>query len=282
MKENLLKIKNLFYIIVGAAINAFATATLLSPNKIVPGGVTGIAIILNQTLEIPLGITIAVVNVVLLLLGVYILGKEFTIKTLFVVGLLSLFVELFSNIPPLTDNIFLASLFGGVIYGTGSAIALIAGASTGGVEILGRMLQHFSPQFPIGKLLLCANAVIITTSLLIFKDVELVMFTILSLFFATFAIDWLIRKLNVSRIAFVITEKGDEVSQHLIENLNRGVTSIKAVGVYSHQKRSMLFCALKKNEVTQFQKRILEIDDQAFIVYSESSEIKGKGFYIYR
>jgi len=107
------------------------------------------------------------------------------------------------------------------------------------------------------------------------------MFGILSLFFSSFMVDWLIRKLNVSCIAFVITDKGDDVSKLLVSTSTRGVTSLKAVGAYSDEKKKLLFCALKKNEVPDFQKRVLSVDDGAFIVYSESSEIKGRGFHIY-
>ena len=115
-----------------------------------------------------------------------------------------------------------------------------------------------------------------------FKDTELVLFGIFSLFFSTFCVDWLIRKLNISKIAFVITDKGEEISKYLVSTSPRGVTIIKAIGAYSEEKKKMLFCALKENEVPSFQKKILSIDNEAFIVYSESQQIMGNGFYIYR
>lgn len=276
------KIKSVLYTIIGTAITGFAISVFLTPNKIVCGGVSGISTILYQTLSIAPGLTFAIINIILLILGVKFLGKEFTIKTLFGAGLLSLFVQLFSYLPAVTDNIFLASFFGGTLYGLGIGITFVAGASTGGTDILSRIIQYFLPQFPIGKLLLVVDGLVITASLVVFKDTELVLFGIFALFFSTFCVDWLIRKLNISKIAFVITDKGEEISNFLISTSPRGVTMIKAIGAYSSEKKKMLFCALKENEVPNFQKKILSIDKEAFIVYSESQQIMGNGFYIYR
>ena len=197
------KFKSLFLTILGTALTGFAISTMLTPNKIVCGGVSGISTILYQTFNFAPGLTFAIINVTLLLFGVKILGKEFTLKTLFGSGILSLFVQLFSYLPPVTDNIFLAAFFGGTLYGLGIGIAFVSGASTGGTDILSRIIQYFLPSFSIGKLLLAVDGMVITASLIVFKDTELVLFGIFSLFFSTFCVDWLIRKLNISKIAFI-------------------------------------------------------------------------------
>ena len=283
MKKKILeKIKQYILTVIGTALTGFAVSTLLTPNKIVCGGVSGVSTILYQTLDIAPGLTFALINIILLLFGIKILGKNFTVKTLLGAGMLSLFVQLFSYLPPVTDNIFLASFFGGTLYGLGIGTAFVAGASTGGTDILSRIIQHFLPQFSIGKLLLGVDGLVITASLLIFKDTELVLFGICALFFSTFCVDWLIKKLNTSRIAFVITDKGEEVSNFLVSSSPRGVTIIKAIGAYSLEMKKILFCALKEYEVPEFQKKILNIDCDAFIVYSESQQIMGNGFYIYK
>ena len=276
------KLKSFIYTLIGTALTGFAVSTFLTPNKIVCGGVSGISTILYQTLDIAPGLTFAIINIALLAVGFKLLGKAFTVKTLFGAGMLSLFVQLFSYLPAVTDNIFLAAFFGGTLYGLGIGIAFASGASTGGTDILSRIIQHFLPQFPIGKLLLVVDGLVIATSLIIFKDTELVLFGVFALFFSTFCVDWLIKKLNISKIAFVITNKGEELSSFLISNSPRGVTVIKAVGAYSCENKKMLFCALKENEVPSFQQKVLNIDSEAFIVYSESQQIMGNGFYIYR
>ena len=276
------KVKTLFYTIFGTALTGFSISAFLTPNKIVCGGISGVSTILFQTFNFAPGLTFAIINIILLIIGSKILGKNFTLNTLFGAGLVSLFVQLFSYFPPVTDNIFLASFFGGVIYGLGLGIAFATGASTGGTDILGRIIQHYLPQFPIGKLLLVVDGIVIATSLIIFKDTELVLFGIFALFFSTFCVDWFIRKLNISKIAFVITSKGEDISKLLVSTSPRGITMINAIGAYSEKKKKLLFCALKESEVSSFQNKILNIDKDAFIVYSESQQIFGNGFHIYR
>ena len=167
-KKSLVKaLKSLCFTVGGTALTGFAISVFLTPNKIVCGGVSGISTILYQTVNFAPGLTFAVVNIALLLFGIKVLGKEFTVKTLFGSGLLSLFVQLFSYLPPITDNVFLSAFFGGTLYGLGIGIAFIAGASTGGTDILSRIIQHYLPQFPIGKLLLVVDGLVITASLIV-------------------------------------------------------------------------------------------------------------------
>ena len=123
---------------------------------------------------------------------------------------------------------------------------------------------------------------VITASLLVFKDTELVLFGVFALFFSTFCVDWLIRKLNVSKLAFVITSKGDEIASVLVKTSPRGITKIDAVGAYTETEKKMLVAALKSSEIDKFQKKILEIDDNAFIIFAESQQIVGNGFHVYR
>ena len=275
-------IKSILLTMMGTAITGFSISTLLTPNKIVGGGVSGISTILYHVFSVPPGISFALINIILLLVGIKVLGKNFIFKTIVGAGLTSLFVQIFLYLPPLTENDLLASVFGGFLYGFGIGITFVAGASTGGTDILGRIMQYKFPYFKIGKLLLIIDGIVIATSLVVFKNMELTMLGIISLFLSTYSIDWLIKKLNVSKIAFVISDKGNELSKLLISTSPRGVTLINAVGAYSDANKKMLFCALKENEVPEFQKKILLCDEKAFIVYAESQQIKGNGFFVYR
>lgn len=276
------KIKSLALTVIGTAITAFAIAVFLTPNKIVGGGVSGMSTILYHTFSVAPGVTYAVINAILLLLGLRVLGKDFTLNTIFGAGLISVFVQVFSYIPHIVSDVFLATIFGGILYGFGIGLTFVAGASTGGTDILGRLLQHKNPNLPIGRLLLFVDGTVILVSLIVFKNIELTLFGIISLFMSTYAVDWLIRRLNISKIAFVITDKGEEIAKYLVSTSPRGVTQIKATGTYSSSKKDVLFCALKERELTHFQQKILNIDPSAFIVYSESQQIFGNGFYIYR
>ena len=276
------KIKSILITIIGTMALSFGLGVFLMPNKIVGGGVSGISTILYHSVKIAPGISIFVINILFLIIGLKVLGKNFTIKTIFGVALVSVFTQAFSYMPFYTENTILASIFGGVLYGLGIGLSFAAGASTGGTDILGRLFQHKFPTMPIGKLLLMIDGVIILISLVIFKNIELTLFGIITLFVSSFSVDWVINTLNISCLAFVITEKGSEISEKLISTSPRGVTVIDAVGAYTKDQKQMLFCALKESESDTFQKKILETDPKSFIVFAQSQRIKGNGFYLYK
>ncbi len=266
----------------GAALAAFAISVFFTPNKIVNGGVSGVATMIHYTTGLSTGLSFAIINFTLLAIGLRILGRDFVLRTIYVSGILSVFVELFSYIPTPDIDIILAALFGAVIYGVGLGIAFATGASSGGTDILGRLIQWKFPSVPIGKVLLVVDGLIIATSIVVFGQINLTLYGVVALAVSTTAIDWIIAKLNFSRIAFVITDKGEEISEKLVNTSPRGVTLIDVKGAYSGGDKKMLFCALKDGEVEAFQRKILDIDETAFVVFSESQKIVGNGFFLYK
>lgn len=276
------KVKSILLTVLGTMITGFAVGTFLTPNQIVGGGASGLATILYHTIGLQPGLGSLIINVVLLILGLKLLGKEFILKTLLGAALISGFIQVFSYFPIYTEDLLLAPLFGGILYGVGIGLAFAAGASTGGTDILGRMIQVKFQHVPIGKLLLVVDGIIIAVSLIIFRNVELVLYGVIALVLSTWAVDFVISKLNVSRLAFVITDRGGEIAEKLVTTSPRGVTLIDVLGAYTKEPKQMLFCALKESEAVEFQRKILEIDEHAFIVFSESQRIKGNGFYLYQ
>ena len=276
------KMKSVLFTIFGTMITGFAIGAFLTPNKVVGGGASGISTILYHTFGIQPGLSFFIINIVFLLLGLTVLGKKFILKTLLGITLLSLFTQIFSFFPIHTENLILTTVFGGILYGFGIGMSFAAGASTGGTDIIGRIIQTKVPYMPIGKMLLIVDGIIIIISFFVFRDIELILFGVLTLFVSSYSIDLIISKLNVSNIAFVITDKGKEISEKLVSTSPRGVTLIDVKGVYTGSEKQMLFCALKESESEAFQKKILEIDETAFIVFSMSQRIKGNGFYLYK
>lgn len=274
-------IKSILTTILGTVFTAIGISLFLSPNKIVSGGVSGISIILYNALRLPMGVTYAVINAILLALGLKVLGKKFIIKTILGAGALSVFIEIFSIFPPATENVFIATVFGGVFYGLGIGIALASGASTGGGDIIGRIIQSRFKSLPIGRILMAVDGVIIGVSLFIFESIDLVFFGVIAMYLSTYVIDRVISILNVSKIAFVITDKGKEISDKIVSTSPRGVTLIDAVGGYTDDDKKLLFCAMKDSEAPAFQEKVISIDENAFVVFAESQRILGNGFYIY-
>ena len=276
------KTKIILLTILGTMLTGFGVGTFLTPNQIVGGGISGLSTILYHTFSFAPGVSFWILNVLLLLIGFRLLGRPFILKTLMGSTLLSVFVQLFTAFPIYTENLMLSALFGGALYGLGIGLSFAAGASTGGTDIVGRIIQKRFPQIPIGKLLLLVDGLIIAASCVVFRDAELVLFGIITLLVSTFTVDFVIGYFNSSCIAYVITDHGEEIANKLVTTSPRGVTLIDVVGVYSNTDKKMLFCALKERETEVFQKKILEIDHGAFIVFAKSHRIKGNGFYLYK
>lgn len=276
------KLKQNILFLIGPVITAFGISVFYLPNKVVSGGVSGISTILYHLAKIPPGLSFAVINILFLLISFKVIGREFVVKTVIGAANLSLCVQIFSLLPPLTDDIILASIFGSLLYGFGIGLTFLSGGSTGGTDILSRLLQYFLPHIKIGRLLLLVDTAVIIASLIAFKEINLALWGIVALFLSTFAVDWLIQKLNISKLAFVVTDKGEEISKLLVSTSPRGVTIIDVVGAYTMENKKTLMCALKENEIPEFQKKILAIDKEAFIIFSESQQIVGNGFHVYR
>ena len=274
-------IKSHLLVLFGVAITGFAISVFLVPNKIVNGGASGLATVIFYTFGLKTSFANAIINAVLLIISFICFGWKFIAKTLYGIGMLTIFIELFSYIQPITNNLVLATIFGAVLYGLGIGVVLAQGSTTGGTDILGRLIQHKFPQWKIGKILLGVDFSVIMLSYLTFKTTEAVLYGILALFISTTTIDYLMKCLNISKLAFVITDKGMEISELLVSTSPRGVTLVDVKGVYTDTHKQMLICALKENELPEFQKKILLKDEDAFIIYSESQQIKGNGFYIY-
>ena len=275
-------VKRYLTIIWGTAMVGFAVSEFYIPNKIVSGGVSGLSTILFHTLGIAPGLSFAVINVVLLAMALRFLGKGFVINSLIGALFLTVFVQVFSYLPRICDDVFLGAVFGAILYGTGIGLTLVEGASTGGTDILSRLLQHFFSHIKIGNLLLAVDAAVIAISLLVFGQSELAMYGIIALAISSCAVNWLIHKLNISKLAFVVTDRGEEIARYLVSNSPRGVTIVRATGGYTMDNKTVLMCALKENEAEFFQKRVLEKDSTAFIIFSESSQIVGNGFRVYK
>lgn len=275
------RVKSYTAVFFGMALSAASTGLFYLPNGIVTGGVAGIATILYP-LGVPPGFTYASINLLLLIISYKCLGRDFVIKSIFSVTVLSALVEVFSLLPPVTHNVFLATLFGSILFGIGASIAFINSANTGGSDIIGRLVQSKYQYFPIGALLLIIDGVIILISLIISRDVDLSLYGLLGLFISTFVIDFIIGRLNSSKLAFVITENGAKISGLIIEKSHRGVTILNAKGAYSGTRKNLLICALKNKQIPDFHKMITDADKNAFIIFTSSEKIFGLGFYVYK
>lgn len=274
-------IKSYSIIFSGLTLTSVAVGLFYLPNGLVTGGVSGIATILYP-FNIPPGLVYLLVNLILIALGYKILGKAFAVNSLIAVIYVSALVQFFSELTPLTDDIFLSTVFGSAIFGFGAVLTFIENANTGGTDIIARLVQAGFSHFPIGRLLLVIDTVIIIASMIVFRDAELALYGILGLFVSTAVIDYFIDALNASKLAFVITDKGDKVREQLLKTSKRGITVLNARGAYSMDRKNMLVCALKAHEMPEFHKTVTDCDENSFIIFTKTEKIFGLGFYVYK
>lgn len=274
------KIKSLSIVLSGSLLTAFGVSLFYIPNRIVTGGVSGISAIL-YTVGVPPGAVYFVINTLLVLISFKVLGKRFAMRSALSTILLSLLVQIFSEFPPITNNLFIAAFFGSMISGFGTALTFSERFNTGGSDIIGRLIQKKVPYFPIGRLLLIIDGIIILISLIIFKNTELALYGIFGLIISSIVIDYFMERLNSSKLALVVTENGEEISNAIMKNSRRGVTVLDAKGAYSKNSKKLILCAIKNRQMPDFHKMIREADENAFIIFLKSEKVFGLGFYVY-
>ncbi len=281
LNKNILK--NSLLMIIGAFLTACATMFFFNPNKIVCGGISGVSTILYYIVSLPVGWSYAIINLLLLAVGIKVLGKEFIIKTVIGTVLMSLFMELLSFVPIITSDRMLSSIFGGILYGVGLGLTFIAKASTGGTDIIGRLIQYKFKNVSIGKLLAVLDGIIILASAIVFREINLILFGIIGVFVQSITIDYLIGLFNSNDMVLIITSKEKIIRDYISENYNRGLTVIDAYGYANKEAdRAIIVCVMKSKQSSDFREKINGIDSGAFVIFTEAKSISGKGFKYYK
>jgi len=276
----LIQFRSFLFIIFGSVIYALAYDLFLIPHNIVPGGITGVAMILNRYLSTPIGMVTIILNIPIFLLGAKIIGRGYTIKSIIAVFLSSSLIDFFIYVLPLksvTDNKILAALYGGIMLGIGLGIVFRGQASTGGTDIIGQIVNRYS-NFSTGNSILIVDFVIISAAGLAFANIESALYGYLTLFFSTKIIDLVLEGISYTRAAFIISDKEDLISKQILSKLNRGVTQLQGIGAYSKTARDVLYVVIAKRQVRDLVNLIREIDPNAFVVITDVYEVLGKGF----
>ncbi len=277
-----MKIKNdILYISLGIIISSAAYAFFIVPAKLIPGGVSGIAIILHHLFKTPFGIVMLVLNIPLLIIGMKLFGKTFGARTIIATILISLITDGFTYfLKPLIfngDNLLLSSVYGGALLGIGLGLVFKGKGSTGGSDILGRIISNYFP-ISIGYSIMIVDTIIIIGSSLIFRNYELILFSFITLFLSSKAIDMLLEGRDYARGVYIFTIKPDIISREIIKAMNRGVTGFKGVGMFTETEKTVLYIVVSRREITRLTTIVENIDESAFMVVQNVHEVFGKGF----
>ena len=261
-------------IVYGSGISLFT-----APNHIAPGGVSGISTIIFHLTGFPIGVVSFVLNLPLLALAFKFLGFKFSIKTLKTVVITSVVIDyLLVYFPKYTGDPILAALFGGVLVGGGLALVFLRGSTTGGTDIVSRLIQLKHPYIQMGKILLLLDVVVLAVSAIAYKSIEAALYGMISIFVASRIIDSILYGQDNGKLLLIMSAKSGEIAQAILRRIERGVTLLESKGAYSGLEGEVIMCAVRRFEYIKCKNIIKEIDPAAFIIITDAGEILGEGF----
>ena len=278
-KSALQLIKNNIMWVIGCSLYSIGVCCFAVPNSIAQSGFTGIAVIVNHLFSLPVGIVNLALNIPMLILMWIFLGRQLVARTLWVTVILSTALDVFGAImPTYTGDKLLASLFCGILEGAGLGLITITGATSGGTDIVARLIHKKWKFITIGKVVLVADALVIISNMIVFRSIESGLYAILTIFASTRLIDSMVYGTGNGKMLMIITEKPEEISKAIITSSHRGVSIVPVVGAYTGENKNMLICVARRHEIPGIIRTAKAIDHKTFIIVSEANEILGEGF----
>ena len=269
-------LKHLVGIILGATIVSVSINTLIIPNQIADGGVTGISIVLHYLFRWPVSWTILLLNLPLFIVGLRLVGRNFLALSILGVSVLSIMLSLTAHLPALTHDTLLAVISAGVLSGIGMGIIFRSSGSLGGTDILAVLFAR-TTSFSVGQILLGIDGVIFLAVAVLFRP-EMAMYAMIYMFIATRVVDFVQEGLSHSKSIMVVTAHPQRIAEEIMGKLERGVTFFQAIGAFSGESKQVVYCVINRTELSQIKKIIRDQDPQAFVTISEVPEVVGEGF----
>lgn len=276
--------KNYLMIALGAGIYALAFDGCFVPNGIAFGGVTGLAQIVHFFLpRLPVGTLVILFNIPLFLLGWRLFGNHMLISSIVAMTASSLCIDglaLLYPFPPMEDKL-LGCLVGGVLLGVSLGVIFLQGATTGGTEIVARLLKLKFAWLPMGKLLLCADLVVVSIAALVFRSVGTALYGVVALYLSTFVMDQVLYGLDNAKVAYIISDRPEDIVKVILNDLDRSVTYLQGEGGYTGQSKKVILCAFKQREIVAIKETVRQVDPNAFMIVTSAHEVLGEGFGSY-
>jgi uncharacterized membrane-anchored protein YitT (DUF2179 family) len=269
-------IKRISGVALGAWIVALSLNYFIVPNRIVDGGVTGIAIIIHYVTNLPTGWMVLILNVPIFLMGLKKMGGRFLLLSVVGVVTVSIAMEITTGVKPVTENYLLAAIFGGLLSGIGMGLIFRSQGSMGGTDIIALIINR-RLNFSVGQLLLAIDAIIFLAAAVLFSP-ESAMYAIIYMFVATRVVDFVQEGLSHSKAAIIISSTPDEIARDIMSILERGVTFLHGSGAYSGEEKKVIYCVVSRTELARVKEIVRNNDPDAFIALSEAPEVLGEGF----
>lgn len=280
--KKIIAIKEYIYevllLILGCFIMACGTAFFLLPNQLSSGGFSGLATISYYLFNIPLGTAIFALNIPLFILSYFRMGKKFLLKSIIGTGTLAIFINILEQFTPLTQDRFLASIYGGILIGLGSSFTLKASGSTGGSDLVTYLIKSYKPQYQTSSVIIIVDIIIVGLNVIFFKNIEIGLYSAITIYLMGKMIDIVFEGVNFTKMVFIVSDKYKKIADEIGKKVNRGSTGIYAKGMYTNEEKMMLLCVGSRNDISKIKKIATQIDNRAFIIISNAREILGKGF----
>lgn len=271
-------VRDLILIAVAAAIYAAGISLFLDPNNLAPGGVTGISVILNRLSGIETGTLYFLLNVPIVLLGIWKFGWRFIMKTAYAIVMTSYFTNRLSGYGALTTDPLLAALAGGVLIAVGIGLVFKAGATTGGMDIIIKIIRRKYKHLKTGFLFQCTDMIIVAVSGFIFRDLNIALYALIAVLISGKALDYVLYGGDEAKMVYIITGKPQEVGRKILEGLDVGITYLHGKGGWTGQEKQVIFCVVRKQLGPQIEEVVKEEDPGAFMIITSASEIYGEGY----
>ncbi len=273
-------IRNFILVLTGSAVMGLGYALFLIPYHLVPGGVSGISIILNYLFKMPVGLLIIALNVPVFLLSYRFLGKKYLLTTIVGMTVSSLFIDLFNEIvrlPKGTENPLLAAIYGGLMLGLGLGLVFRGEASTGGSDVIGLILNKYTG-LTVGISIMLTDFIIISASGLVFRNLEAPLYGYIVLFVSSKVIDLVLEGWSFSKLVFITSARADQIADFIINQLDRSGSALKSRSLYLNREGEIIITVIHRKQLAELKAFIKKTDPQAFVVINDTYEVLGKGF----
>ena len=282
-KSNSYKQTNKFFLemlgtIIGSFFMAIGVSLFLLPNQLSSGGISGIATISYYLFSLPMGITIIIINIPLFVFAIFKVGKSFFIKSVIGTIFLSFFIDYLDKFQALTNDNLLASIYGGIILGIGTAIILKSHSSTGGSDLVSYIINKQNPTIQTSKILVIIDATIIFLNMIFLKEIEIGLYSAISIFIMGKMLDILFEGIYFTKLAIIISDKSQEIAKRIEKNIKRGSTGLYGKGMYTGEEKLILMCAVSRNNLEKLKLEAKSVDPDSFIIITNSREVVGLGF----
>lgn len=276
------KISWVLWTVVGSAIFAFGFAVFLLPHDMNAGGISGLAQVIVEIIDFgSVGTLSILINLPLFVLGGIKIGKRFFVGSLLGMLLSSVLIDVFVMLPVMDMEPLICVLYGGVLCGLGLGVVFVSGTSTGGSDILIRLLKLKYRNVPIGQISMCFDAAVVVLTGLIFRDVSKALYTGIAVFVTSQVVDAVVYRFDYSKVALIISKEYEAIAREIGRKLDRGATFLHGEGSYTHKDTKVVLAAVKKQQITELKELVMELDPNAFVIVQEAHQVLGDGFSRY-